>query len=199
MFLTPGCQILTLRRVCGGFYYETCTLYMFLFFSSFYHRSICSHYRLPTQYDGRLCFHKCVSVQVRGGVLDLHYMILPLVPCPFQGEGYPHLHPIILLLVPCPCSGVPQWLIPGPLGGYPVPGVGGTPVLTGAVYPQPGQDEVAHSQDRMGYLLAKSGWGTPWPGQDGVPPAWSGYAVGSMPLAFCDRRTFLFPLLLLAR
>ena len=55
---------------------------------------------------------------------------------------------------------------------------------------------------------ARTGWGTPWPEQDGVPPppwpgldgvplpgtgyAWTGYAAGGTTLADSRRRTFLF-------
>ena len=53
---------------------------------------------------------------------------------------------------------------------------------------------------------ARSGWGTPWPGQDGIPPArdgvpppplridyaWTGYAARGTPLAVSCRRTFLY-------
>ena len=51
-----------------------------------------------------LCFQ---SVHTPGGVphLHLHPIILPLVPCYFQ--GVPHPHPIILSLVPCPFWGYP--------------------------------------------------------------------------------------------
>ena len=62
-------------------------------------------------------------------------------------------------------------------------------------------------QERMGYLLSRRGWGTPYLGQDrmryppsgigqdGVPPsgtgyAWTGYSAGGTPLAV-SRRTFL--------
>ena len=56
-------------------------------------------------------------------------------------------------------------------GDNPCPGPGGSPSLAGGGgysmgYP-PGQD-------RMGYPLASTGWGTPWPGQDGVPLASTG-------------------------
>ena len=82
-------------------------------------------------------------------------MIPSLVPCPFWGRGLSHLHPIILPLVSCPFWGrysSHRW-------GYPSPGWGYT---------------------RMEYPPARSGledWYLPWPGQDGVPPARSGWGT----------------------
>ena len=83
---------------------------------------------------------------------------------------------------PCPSHNTSTGPMSFP-GGTPVPG-GGTPVLAegGTTipggYPSPGQRYPS---------MVRSGWRTPWPGQDGEPPsstgyAWTGYTAGSTPL-----------------
>ena len=115
--------------------------------------------------------------------------------------------------------------------GTPVPGRRypsprwGVPPWSGQDGVPPGQVRMGYPQDRMGYLTARSrwatpgkdrmghpppparsGWGTPWSGQDGVPIgqdgvpspppprtgyAWTGYATDGTPLAVPSRRTVL--------
>ena len=84
------------------------------------------------------------------GVLHLHPIILPLVPCPFWGGGLPHLHPIIFPLVPCPFWGVPQILVPGQ-------DVGGGTLVTG--------HRLGWGYSMMGYSPGQ-GWGTHPPPSD---------------------------------
>ena len=79
---------------------------------------------------------------------------------PMSFPGVPHLHPIILPLVPCPFQGVPQWLVPGPFQRVPQSWMGGTPARDGTL--RPGQDgRVPHDgvpyQSGMGYPPARSG------------------------------------------
>ena len=103
-----------------------------------------------------------------GGLPNLHPIILPLVPYPFWGGGLPNLHPIILPLVlgPFPGEGVPQ----SQMGGTPG---WGPPSQARMGYPPYSKVGIAHTPARMGYPLARSGWGTPWPGM-GVPPSQDG-------------------------
>ena len=85
---------------------------------------------------------------------------------------------------------------PVPGGGYPSPSWGYP--SSGGGFPSPRRG-VPQSQD--GVPLARSGWATPWPGQDGLPPgqvrmgylpARSGWGTpqDSMPLLVSCRRTF---------
>ena len=99
----------------------------------------------------------CLSVQ--GGVPHLHPIILALVPCPFQGVGYPS-----------DWSQVPSWGVPKSQvqdGGYPsLRWVRGTPSPI-----PPGREGVPPPcQD-----------GVPQPGM-GYPPARDGYPPGQVTL-----------------
>ena len=117
---------------------------------------------------GRYCFRRCLSVH-RGAVTPSTSHNTSTGPMSSLG-GLPHLHlhTIILPLIPCPFHGVPH-LHPIILPLVPCPFWG---------YPSP----------RWG------DWGTPQPGQDGVPPpppppgqnsrTRTCYAAGGMPLAF---------------
>ena len=114
-----------------------------------------------------------VSVSLSTGMVPhLHFIILPLVPCPFW--EVPHLHPIILLLVTCLFQ-VWDTSVTGPRS-----------LLTG-VYSRMG-----YPPARGCHPPARTGWGTlcseldgvpAWPGQDGMmgypPPTpsqdWMGY------------------------
>ena len=121
-------------------------------------------------YDGRLCFHRCVSVQLSGGGGTPSQVWVGGYPISgLGGGGYP---------------------IPGPgPGGYPVPGPGGYPIPSLGVYPIPGP---------QGYPIPGPG-GYPIPGLGEVlrvpsPPnqvwirqsstASTSYAAGGVPLAF---------------
>ena len=128
-----------------------------------------------------------------GGFPISYLIILPLVPCPFQGVPHPSCNtstgpmsfpggtpsPSHNTSSPCPLWGEPQSF--SPRWGYPSPRQGG--------YPCPGQG-IPQSQDGMGY---------PWPGQDGVnpppPPSQDSctcYAVGRMPLAVPQEHCLVF-------
>ena len=142
---------------------------------------------------GRYCFHRCLSVNILGGV-----------PHPgLDGGGVPHLR----------SGGTPSQVWGG---GYPIPEVGVLPQpgLDGGGYPisggYPGQvlmmGGIPHPGGYPGQILMMGGvpptsrpgwdtphpptlgWGTPWPGM-GYPPRQSSiastcYAAGSMPLVF---------------
>ena len=85
-------------------------------------------------------------------------------------EGVPHLHPIILPLIPCPFQGDTPVTSPSSL-------LGGTPLLDGGGYtpphvqgwgtPQPGEDGGGVPQD---WIPPCPGWGTPRPGLDEGTP-----------------------------
>ena len=117
------------------------------------------------------CFQRCESVHARlgggGGLHHLHFIILPLVQCPFEGEGVIHS--------PSHNTSTGHKSFPG---GTPVTGPrshprGCTPVMGGGGgFPWPGQDGYASRQDahqdKMHY---------PRPGQQSTCNA-----AGGMPL-----------------
>ena len=109
---------------------------------------------------GRLYFHRHLSVNRR--VPHLHPIILPLVPCPFLGEGWVPWQG----QVPCPFLEGVSW--PGqvqcPLAG----GGGGTPSQV-----RTGQDGVPPSRSGQGGTSARWGWGN-------SPQARSGWGTPSL-------------------
>ena len=132
---------------------------------------IADFYRPRTLYNGRLCLHWCVSVQLSAG-----------------GGGVSH--PADDRRVPHPRSGreVPQ-PADGGGGSYPIPGLDGKGGTTSQVWTGEGGilsgdwmggvplgtpwsrlDMLPPGQDWMGYPWIRTGWGTPQPGLDGVPP-----------------------------
>ena len=70
-------------------------------------------YRPCTEYDGRLCFHRCLLTGGRG---------YPKVPSPPTGQGtYPHLTKVPTPLTRSDRGVTPRYLPPGQ-GTYPLPG-----------------------------------------------------------------------------
>ena len=131
------------------------------------------YYRQRKKYHGRLFFQFVCQFTSGWGVPHLHPIILPLVPFPFQGTSPSHntsTGPMSFLGNPSDWSWVPS----GGRGGTPVPDRGVTPVPSGEI-PQsqtvPGW--VPPWPDQDGVPLARTGWGTPQPGHDGVAP-WQG-------------------------
>ena len=137
-------------------------------------------------YDGRLCFHRCVSVQLSGGgvprprsewgggtpcqvwVGGTPFKVWVGVPCCRSGWG-----------IPCSRSG---WGVPHPRSGQGVPGVPPWPGLDGERYPGcpwPGLDGggYPHHQEWMGYP-------PPPPPIRQSSIASTCYTAGGMPLAF---------------
>ena len=94
------------------------------------------YYRLGTKYDGRLCFRRCVSVQLsKWGY-----------PIQLTGRGVPH--PRSRWGVPHPADwGYPT---PGQDGGYPIQLTGGTPSQVQGV-PHLADGGVPPSRPGIGY------------------------------------------------
>ena len=69
-------------------------------------------------YDGRLCFHRCVSVQLSGGGYHVVSLGRGGTPSHVWLGGYPISGP-----GGYPISGLGEYPIPGPRG-YPIPGPG---------------------------------------------------------------------------
>ena len=113
---------------------------------------------------GRYCFHRCVSVHTWGGQLP-HTLSHNTATGSLSFLGVPHLYPIIVPLVPCPFQGVPstRQRYPSPrCRGTQVPGRD-TPVPGGV--PQSQVQGISQSQERV--LQSQTG-GTLVPG--GVYP-----------------------------
>ena len=99
-----------------------------------------------------------------------------------------HLHPIILPLVPCPFQGVPKWLVSNLVpGGTPVLSRGYTrsrqgypPARTGLGNP------LARTQDWVPPVRTGQDWGTPWKGQD-----WTGSLYQVMLQVVCLLHLFV--------
>ena len=143
------------------------------------------YYRPRTKYEGRYCFHRCLSVHTcRGGTPSQVRMgdtqfpgqdggcPIPMsgwgYPIPRSGQGVPHSH------VRTGGTTSQVWM-----GGTPIPGLDRRVPYSrsGWGYPIPGLDRgYPHPKSR-------SGWGTPPQSRDSSIAS-TCYAVGSMPLAF---------------
>ena len=119
-------------------------------------------YRPRTKYEGRYCFHRCLSVHISGGEV------------PHSADGGDPISG--------PGGGGVGYPVSGPGRGYPVPCPGGYPI------PGPGRGYTPSIQDWMGYLPHGPGIWYPAPliqTWNGVPPCsgldatWRG-----MPLVF---------------
>ena len=113
-------------------------------FSSKLHRSLTNCYRPRTKYEGRHCFHRCLSVHISGGG--------GVTPSSWWGEGG------------YPIPGLDRGRVPHPRSrqGVPVPGPERAPHPANGRYPIPAQvgGGVPHPADG-GYPITGPGRGVP--------------------------------------